>query len=418
MIKHSLFLILYIVLCFPLSAQLTLEECQREAQENYPLVRQYRLIEQAENFSLSNAAKGNLPQLSLSGKASYQSDATTLPFDIPGTDFHGMPKDQYQIMAEISQNIWDGGNIQSRKQQIKATSEEAERQLDVSMYALRQRVNQVFFGIILLDEQLNQNTLLNEELKRNLHDVSAYRDNGIANDADVDAVRVEILNTRQQRIALESSRATYIRMLALLTGKELTDSIRLTRPQLPDKNNPSAIHRPELRLYDAQEQTLDVRRRNLRTGYLPRFSLFAQGAYGNPGLNMLKDSFEPYFIVGARMNWNFGSLYTLKNDKRKLETERQQITSNRDLFLFNTRLQLAEQEGKLNTLQRQMAEDDEIIRMRTNIRRAAEAKVANGTLSVNEMLRELTAESLARQTKVQHEVQLLMEAYERKHLTN
>lgn len=418
MIKRISFLSLCIALCVPLSAQLTLEECRREAQANYPLVRQYKLIEQAENFSLSNAAKGNLPQLSLGGKVSYQSDATTLPFEIPGIDFRGMPKDQYQVVAEISQNIWDGGNIQNRKRQVKAASEEAGRQLDVSMYALNQRVNQVFFGIILLDEQLSQNTLLGEELERNLHDVSAYRDNGIANDADVDAVRVEILNTRQQRTALESNRSAYVRMLALLTGKELTDSIRLTRPELPAGSNPETIHRPELRLYDAQEQTIDVRRRSLHSGYLPRFSLFAQGAYGNPGLNMLKDSFEPYFIVGARMSWNFGSLYTLKNDRRKLETERRQIASNRDLFLFNTRLQLAEQDGKLNALQRQMTEDDEIIRLRTNIRRAAEAKVANGTLSVNEMLRELTAESLARQTKAQHGVQLLMEAYERKHLTN
>ena len=146
--------------------------------------------------------------------------------------------------------------------------------------------------------------------------------------------------------------------------------------------------------------------------------MFAQGAYGNPGLNMLKNSFEPYYIVGARLSWNFGSLYTLKNDKRKFTTERQRIQSNRDLFLFNTHLQLAEQQGVISALQKQMKTDNEIIRLRTKIRKSAEATVANGTLTVTEMLRELTNENLARQNKALHEIQLLMDMYQQKHLTN
>ncbi len=280
------------------------------------------------------------------------------------------------------------------------------------------RVNQIFFGILLIDEQLKQNALFHEELERNLQNVSAYRDNGTANDADVDAVNVEILNNKQQRITLETNRRSYVRMLALLTGKELSPDILLERPVLPAEESALVIRRPELSLYDAQEHTLDIRRQHLRTGYLPRLSLFAQGGYGNPGLNMLKDKFEAYYIVGARMNWNFGSLYTLKNDRRKLDTEQLQIASKRDVFLLNTHLQLAEQEGAIHALRQQMEKDDEIIRLRSNIRRSAEAKVANGTLTVTEMLRELTAENLARQTKAQHEIQLLMEIYEQKHLTN
>lgn len=65
-----------------------------------------------------------------------------------------------------------------------------------------------------------------------------------------------------------------------------------------------------------------------------------------------------------------------------------------------------------------MIEDDEMIRLRSNIRQAAEAKVANGTLTVTEMLREVTSESLARQTQAIHKIQLLMNLYNRKHLTN
>ena len=185
-------------------------------------------------------------------------------------------------------------------------------------------------------------------------------------------------------------------MLSLLTGKPLDEQTQLIRPVSPDDKTAFRIARPELDLYNAQVQSLEVERHNLQAGYMPRIGLFAQGAYGNPGLDFLKDQFRAYYIVGARLTWNFGNLYTLKNDKRKLDTRRLQIESNRDLFLFNTRLQLAEQDGILLALQKQMKDDDEIIRLRSNIRQSAEAKVANGTLSVTEMLREVTAESLAR----------------------
>ena len=338
-------LMLFCGFCLSTFGQVTLDECRAAAQQNYPLARQYDLIRLSEQYTLSNATRGNLPQLSISGKASYQSDATTLPFSIPEVDFHGLPKDQYQIVAEVRQNIWDGGEIRSRKRQVEAESDEATRQLDVSMYALNEQVNQIFFGILLIDEQLKQNALFHEELERNLQNVSAYRDNGTANDADVDAVNVEILNNKQQRITLETNRRSYVRMLAPLTGKELSPDILLERPVLPAEESALVIRRPELSLYDAQEHTLDIRRQHLRTGYLPRLSLFAQGGYGNPGLNMLKDKFEAYYIVGARMNWNFGSLYTLKNDRRKLDTEQLQIASKRDVFLLNTHLQLAERGG-------------------------------------------------------------------------
>lgn len=398
-------------------AQITLESCQQQARENYPLVRQYELLQLAEKYTLSNVAKGNLPQISLSGKISYQSEATTFPFEIPGLGIKGLPKDQYQALVEIKQNVWDGGKIRHQKAQVKAVTEENARQLDTSMYALEERVNQVFFGILLLDEQRTQNKLLEEELVRNLKTVEAYRMNGTANDADVDAVQVEILQTKQQRIQLENNRTAYLRMLSLLTGKEFPAQAQLIRPE-PVATTSSGFNRPELRWYEAQEQTVAIQRKGLQSGYLPSFSLFAQGAYGNPGLDILKDKFRAYYLVGARFTWNFGSLYTLKNDRKKLDNQLQKIQNGRDLFLFHTQLQVAEEDGTIQSLRQQMKKDEEIIRLRENIRRSAQAKVANGTLSVSDMLKEITAENLARQAKAVHEVQLLMHLHQRKHLTN
>ena len=289
-------------------------------------------------------------------------------------------------MLELQQKIWDGGGIRMQKKQTIAEAEVEKEKLNVDMYALNNRVNDLYFGILLLDEQIKQNTLLQDELERNYRQITAYVENGIANQADLDAVKVEQLNTKQKRIDLVSSRAAYLKMLSLLVGEALFPETVLEKP-VP-QNTVSAvseIRRPELALFDAQGAGLQVQEKALNVRHLPQFGLFVQGAYGNPGLNMLKNEFSPYYIAGVRLSWNFGSLYTLKNDRRVIENKRKQLGSNRDVFLFNTRLEMTQQDQAIHSLEKQMRDDDEIIRLRTNIRKAAEAKVANGTLTVTEM---------------------------------
>ena len=400
-------------------AQITLEECQRKTQDNYPLVHQYGLVEKTKEYNLENAAKGYLPQFALSAKVSYQSEVTEIPVKLPGVDLKGLSKDQYQVMLELQQKIWDGGGIRMQKKQTIAEAEVEKEKLNVDMYALNNRVNDLYFGILLLDEQIKQNTLLQDELERNYRQITAYVENGIANQADLDAVKVEQLNTKQKRVDLVSSRAAYLKMLSLLVGEALSPETVLEKP-VPQSmvSAVSEIRRPELALFDAQGAGLQVQEKALNVRHLPQFGLFVQGAYGNPGLNMLKNEFSPYYMAGVRLSWNFGSLYTLKNDRRVIEKKRQQLDNNRDVFLFNTRLEMTQQDQAIHSLEKQMRDDDEIIRLRTNIRKAAEAKVANGTLTVTEMLRELTNESLARQSKAMHEIQRLMGIYQLKYTTN
>ncbi len=380
--KRTILSFSFILAAMLAHAQLTLEGCQHSAQTNYPLVRQYGLIEKAREYNLENAGKGYLPQFTLSGKATYQSDVTKLPVDIPGIDMKSMPKDQYQVMLEVSQNIWDGGDIR------------------------------------LLDEQLRQNQLLQEDLGRTHQQVSNYMANGIANQSDLDAVSVEILNTKQKRIELESSRQAYLSMLSIFIGKEIASGTTLEKPADTFESASLVNNRPELRWFDAQGGQLNVQESSLKTRFRPRFGLFVQGAYGNPGLNMLKDDFSAFYVAGVRMSWNFGSLYTLRNDRRLIDNNRRKLETSRDVFLFNTNLQSTQQSSAIQSMRRQMVDDDEIIRLRVNIRKAAEAKVENGTLTVTDMLREITAENLARQTKALHEVQLLMNIWNLKYTLN
>ena len=400
-------------------AQTTLDECRRKAQEHYPLVRRYSLIERAKAYNIENASKGYLPQFAFSAKATYQSDVTELPLKIPNIDMKGIPKDQYLVMLELQQNVWDSGKIRIQKKQAAAEAEIERQNVNVEMYALNSRINRLFFGILLLDEQLKQNILLQEELKRNEQQITAYRKYGIANRSDLDAVSVELLNTRQKQMELSTLRAAYLKMLSLFVGEELLPETVLEKPVLVKPfSDTEEIYRPELLWFDAQKNGIHVQEKALNIRHLPHLSLFAQGAYGNPGLNMLTSKFSPFYVAGLRFVWNFGSLYTLKNDRKLISDRYRQIDNSRDVFLFNTRLQMVQQRQAIRSLEQQMQDDDEIIRLRGNIRRSAEAKVANGTLTVTELLRELTAESLARQTKALHEIQWLMAIYELKHTTN
>ena len=399
-----------------LHAQLTLEECYRAARENYPLVRQFDLIERTREFTLENASKGYYPQLAFSGKVSYQSDVTKLPFSIRGVEY-GMDKDQYQLVLELNQSIWDGGNIRNRRDEARAQADVRKGQLEVNLYSLNDRVNQLYFGILLVDAQLAQNALLQAQLARNYQQVQAYVQQGVANEADLDAVKVEQLNARQAETELRAGRKAYADVLGLLTGMEDVEKKTLAKPSaatgLSGEN-----HRPELSLYAFQRQQIAVQEKGLSASLMPKLGLFAQGAYGNPGLNMLESGFEPYYVVGLRLSWNISGLYTRKNDKRLLAASRDDINVQEDVFRLNNRMEMAQHRRMAEKLDTLMKDDDELIRLRTNIRQSAEAKVANGTLTVTEMLREVTAEDQARQAKVIHEIQRLQVLYDMKYTIN
>lgn len=394
-----------------------MEQCKAWARDNYPVIKQYGLVEQSRRFTVENAAKAWLPQVSVSGTASYQSDVTTIPITLPGVDIPTLSKDQYDVNITVSQQVYDGGAVSSAKCLAEAQGDVGREQVSVAMYDVNRRIDELFFGILVLDEQLKQVGVLQEDLSLSLASVKAMVKGGVANQTDVDAVKVEQVKARQREISLLTQRNTYLKMLSTFIGKEIGDGDTLVKPTPPVLQN-GANSRPELALYAAQERLLDARLKSLNVALRPNVGLFARGGYGNPGLNMLKDDFDAYYKVGVTLSWNFGSLYTRANDRRNIDIERQTVQSERDAFLFNTRLQTEMQSGAVANLREQLRQDDEIITLRRRIREKAELRVANGTETVNEMLRDINAVSDAQLGKRLHEIQLLQEMYKIKHLNN
>ncbi len=419
--KKVAFIITLAFICFhaPIYGQLSIEDCYKKAQANYPQVKQYGLIEQSKEFNLSNANKGYLPQVSFSAKATYQSAVTKLPITLPNVTIEGLNKDQYQSVVEVNQSVWDGGVIRNQKKIAEASSAVDKQKLDVDMYTINNRVNQLYFGILLLDEQIKQNLLLQDELKRNYNQISAYITNGIANQADLDAVKVNQLSTAQRKVELDATRKAYREMLSAMVGEEIKEGTSLVKPSFAEEASlSSTINRPELQLFEAQSNLFETQKSMVDAKNLPKLGVFVQGGYGNPGLNMLKNEFSPYYVAGARLTWNFGSLYTKKNDKKLLDNSLQNVAVQKETFLFNTNLKMTQQSNEIDKIKQLMRDDDEIIRLRTNIKKASEVKVEHGTLSVTDLLRDINSEDQAKQSKVLHEIQLLISIYNYKNSTN
>lgn len=402
----------------------SLAQCREWARENYPLVRRYGLIDKAEESSLSGVGKALLPQLAVNAKVSYQSEVTRLPFDaetmsalIPGFNVPALGKDQYQASAEVTQTVWDGGVVRAARKAIRAEAVADRRQLDSELYALHGRVNQLFFGCLLQDELIRRNELLQKEWQINLDRIEAMTENGTANLSDRESVEVELLNARQKAVELEASRAAFGQMLAALTGHSV-EGIVLEMPPLPNNNFSVEINRPELRAFEAQSALAEARNRQIDAGLMPRAGAFVQGGYGRPGLNMLADGFGTFYVVGLRLSWNIGKLYTLKSDRSKVGIALKEIDARRETFLFNTRLQLLQEDTEIRKMQALVQSDEEIIRLRTRLKEAAEAKLANGVISVTDLIREINAEDMARQSTAVHRIQQLMAAYAKRLTVN
>lgn len=400
-------------------AQITLEYCQEKARENYPLIKRYSLIEETQKITIGQIHKAYLPQLSLNGKASWQSDVTEFPgsfsdmLDQMGVDISFPGKDQYNIGLELSQVVWDGGITASQKKSIKAQTEIDRRNVDVNLYALKEQVNQLFFSVLLLEEQREQNSLLLEELGRNYALISSYEENGLAQQSDLDEIMVEILSARQREIEMKTSKKSLIKVLGTFIGESIGEEVYFIKPDAA-WNSENDVSRPELKLFTSQISLFEVEENQLWSKGMPRIALFAQGAYGNPGLNMFKSGFTPYFMGGIQFSWNFGGLYTYSDEKRLLETRKRQVEIQKEIFLFNTRQKIDEKNSEIEKLKALLESDDEIIRLRESVLKSSEAKVENGTMSVSDLMKNIYAATMARQTRSYREIQLLLAIWQLK----
>ena len=402
----------------------TLEECQQAAEKNYPLIKQYGLIAKTTQLTVKNIQKGWLPQLTASAQATYQSAVTAWPesmqsmYQQMGLNMKGLSKDQYKIGIDLQQTIYDGGAISSQRNIAQKEGKVQEAQTETNLYQVRRRVNEMYFSLLLLNEQIQLNEDVKTLLLSSEKKLSAMVKGGTAATSDLDNVRAERLSVEQQNENLKQQKLMLQRMLSVFCGLEVNN----TQKPAPVQIASSVNNRLEMRLYNSQLELTEAKEKALETQLRPKLGLFAQGFYGYPGLNMFEDMMNRKWslngIVGIKLSWNVSAFYTHKNDKARLSVQREMIENAREVFLFNNKLEEIQQNENINRYQTMIKSDDEIIVLRTNVRKAAESKLTHGIIDVISLLREINNENAAKTQQSIHEIDMLKEMYNLKYTNN
>ena len=416
------------MMTLPLAVQgQTLQECQQAAERNYPLIRQYGLIEQTTQLTVENIGKAWLPQVTATAQATYQSDVPAWPDQMQtvyqqlGLNMKGLRKDQYRVGIDVSQTVYDGGMISSQKEIAREQGKVQAAQNDVTLYSVRKRVNEMYFALLMLDKQIELNKDLQELLGGNERKLQSMVKGGTAAESDWMNVKVERLNAAQKGESLESQKRMLQNVLSAFCGIEVRN---VTKPAASSvaTTRSNAGERPEMQLFNAQLSLADAQEKALDAALKPRLGVFAQGYYGYPGYNMFEDMMSHKWslngMVGARLTWNIGALYTRKNDKAKIQMQRDITETNRETFIFNNNLEQIQQSEEIQRYRKLMEQDEEIITLRQSVRKAAESKLSHGIIDVNDLVREINQENAARLQLSMHETEMLKQIYDYKYTTN
>ena len=388
--------------------KITLEECYSKARANYPLIKQREYIVRSREFNVSNIWKGYFPQITINAQATYQSDVTSLPISIPGIKIEPLALDQYKVIADVSQVLYDGGIMSAKAEIQKSGAEVEDQKIEAALIQVKERINQIYFGILLLDRQIEQTGLIKIDLNSSLDKLNAALANGTASRQNVDVLKAESLKTDQREIELKSSRKAYTDMLGLLINMNLGEYPLLEQPPSQNFVESTAINRPELNIYNLQEKMIDDQGSITLSKILPKAGLFFQGGYGKPTLNMLKNSFNWFYITGARLTWTLSNLYTYGHENEINELNRKSIEAQKETFLLNTNLSIVQEKNEIEKLTKLIKVDMEIIEIRRSVKESAQAQLENGVITSNDFLRELNAEDQAKQNLAIHTIQLML----------
>jgi outer membrane protein TolC len=392
-----------------LSAQenkpLSLEEAFNLAEQNYPLIHQKDLIKQSEKLSLQNLNTNFLPQLIVSGQATYQSDVTKVSIPFPGLSISSQSKDQYKAIGEVDQLLYDGGMTKGQKNIQQLNSNVEENKLAVELYNLKARINQLYFSILYQDQLLAQTDLVLKDIQVGIDKVKPQVDNGVALRSNLQLLQAQLLQTQQRAIEIKAARKGLADALSLLLNQPVSETTKL---QLPSEYNSidTTLNRPELKLYESQSQLMAGQEDLIHARNLPKATAFFQGGYGKPGLNMLSNDFRTFYITGVRLNWSLGSLYNSKRDKQLVQVNRKTVDLQKQAFVLNTQSQLKQQQSDIDKYAQLVATDNGIIQLRKSITDAAKAQLDNSVITANDYLMQVNAEDQARQALILHQLQL------------
>lgn len=384
---------------------LKLEEAQARAAANYPLIRQKALAQQQAQLNVSNLQKNLLPQISLGAQATYQSEVTQLPIKLPNITVDPLSKDQYRALLDVNQLIYDGGVIRQQQSLQRMGEKIASQQVAIELQKLRERINQIYLGALLLEYQLGQTAIVEKDLQAGLSRIKAQVSNGTAVKAAQASIEAELIRNQQRAIEISFSKQGLLDVLAVWMGDTTSVQYQLLKPE--EQIAAADISRPELAYFMLQDSVYQLQNKLVDQKAAPKLSAFAQGGYGRPGLNMLKNEFAFFYTTGLRLQWSISSLYTNKQEKELTRISSRMNEVQKDQFMLQTNAALRQQLAEINKYKQLLSTDQQLIGLRVKVKETAAAQLENGLITPADYVREVQAEDQARQNALIHEMQLL-----------
>jgi outer membrane protein TolC len=388
-------------------SQLTLSQAYDLAQKNYPVTKQRALVKQTEDITIENLSKSYLPQFTVNGQATYQSDVTGFNIAIGNIHIEAPDKDQYKVVADLNQLIYDGGVIKQQKVATQLNADVQQQEVEVELYQLKDRINQVYLSVLFLDEQIKQADLTKQDILSGIKRVEVQVKNGVALKSGLNELKAQLLQNDQRTIELRASRKGLIQTLALFLNQSLNEETIIFERPLVNVTLDSSISRPELKLYNNQSNLVLHQDKLITTRSLPKVSLFAQGGYGKPGLDFLRNESAWFYTGGIRFTWPFGGLYTMKKEKQLNEISQEMVNVQKETFVLNTNTTLKKQQSEIEKYLEIEGRDEEIISLREQVKKASLSQLENGVIAADDYLRVVNEEDRARQSLIIHQIQLL-----------
>ena len=402
--KNKLVILLLFILSISSNAQqtLTLEDCYTLVNKNYPLSKQTGLLQQKLSYEIEALSKGKLPKIDVNAQATYQNEVIGLPATLPGVE--PLNKDQYRATLDVNQLIYNGGTIDANAKLKEAQGKTQQQQIEVSLYQLKSRINQYYFSILLLQEKSALLLSKNELLLSKVKEVKSAVKFGAILPASEQVLEAEIIKINQQLTEIKFEKIKLLNNLSELTFTKIDSETTLLQPDFYSIN--AIGTRPELVYYDLQNQQLEFSKNVISKSNLPKLNAFGQAGYGNPGLNMLDNSFQTFYVVGLKANWNVFDWGKNKTDIKALDISKEIVTSEKETFELNNKMQLEELDYEVKKMEQLILSDSEIIIIREKIIKSSDAQMKNGVITSSEYLTELTNLFEAKNILNTHEVQL------------
>ena len=402
-----LFIFILLIPQLLFSQKLSLDQCYQFAENHHPTVSQKEMIIRAAELQAKNINRNYLPQLTLNGQASWQSQVTEVELPLPGLNLVSPPKDQYKFSLDLNQTIWDGGMNSAQLKTVKASRTAEEQKLNVEIWSIRKQVYQLYFGILLAEKQASQVFTLEKDLKSKRSKLEAAVEQGVSIKSDLLRFDAKLLELEQQLSEINLRKNAAMEALSMLTGNPIDSNAVFESPDI--QNAPEQNNRPELKMLDAQQRYLASQQGLVKAKNNPKLLAFAQGAYARPGLNMFTNVFVPYFIGGVRLQVPLTHFYSRQNklEIAQIGIQQQRIEKQKESFKLGLDIQNSQLKSEIARIEKQIENDKALIDLRIKILKSAEEQWQNGIATSNNYLEEINQKEILEQKLLLHEIQLL-----------